>query len=74
MANVVKKNVQKGTENTIIVAVAGAIGVIVAKLAKDNGIDIDSTVVAAGVTTILSGLAAALKNWWDHRDTKKVSA
>lgn len=68
MANIVSKNVEKGTTNLIVVAIATALSVSVVKGAKALGVDVDNAQITMALVAVISGLLSAAQNWIKHRE------
>jgi hypothetical protein len=70
MANIVKKNLEKGAVNAVIVGLSAVLTqLIVTGLAQLN-VNVDSMEIKMAVVTILSATLAGLENWWSHRAKK----
>jgi uncharacterized membrane protein len=67
MANIVSKNVEKGVNNTVVVAIASLLAMAAQQGAKQIGLDIDSSQMTVIITAGLSGIIAAIQNWYSHR-------
>lgn len=72
MANVVKKNVEKGVVSTVVVALASILAIAVQQGAKRMGLDIDCAQTTVIITATIAGLIAAAQNWLKHRKKKKA--
>ena len=72
MANVVKKNVEKGVVSTVVVALASILAIAVQQGAKRMGLDIDYAQTTVIITATIAGLIAAAQNWLKHRKKKKA--
>lgn len=74
MANIVRKNVEKGVNSTVIVAISSVLAIAAQQGAKQLGMDIDSAQMTVIITAGLSGIIAAAQNWFTHRKESKKAA
>jgi len=70
MANSVRKNVEKGAINAVIVGLAAVLTQLIVMGLAQLGVNADITEIKMAVVTILSALIASIENWWTHRAKK----
>ena len=73
-ANIVRKNLEKSGNTSIIVVIASLASIVLVKGARKVGVEVDVATATTAATVVISGIIAGVQNWAKHRKAKKAPA